>query len=671
MVGTLLALLLVAGLAMYLFHAGRRAQAREFARASAAAAANNGASWVARALNTVAMNNRAMADMIMQVAIIDSLPLAAENATANYQAMRDALTRLDEGKIPANWTIHTEPTHQYSSQAVNVAVALRSWQDRIRMTIEQIDRIPREATDDGPASDAGTASESRQSGTLVDYRAATHFHPPGSPGTPGTPDTPDAQGGQRGRLWRAMSMLEDYSHAQMENLAVMAQLSAIRGGMLNTSEESQAIKSYLLPVRTEVPWRFGQFEDFKRLTNRRLRLFDPTEDDRFDGGLMGRSGGGALGDPLAAAQGKVPISEGVAPAGGGGHRDDATIVSQVTALQAKVNQLASGIDYAVGADRSLQYELHKVASVKMDYLWGNRTERSVARPRWVTGIDRALSAADADPRQVREVMYVVASIKSRYSSTDPKFMSRGSWQFVQYGQPTVRTIDCADGWNDRVDPRAWVRGGLAESVGDGIFRDEWSYEVAGDRSIGVTRTFDAARKPLPARVYRIDDYVFVGVNFATDVPVRNPFNMTRTDRLPLPVVLDDRRPIGDDDLDDTYVEAGSSQSLRRRMTDGSFLTLLAVSVHEDRSPLWSLFAGDAEIAAVYGATVINQRRPSLWSQMWESHTVPTDDYARWIDHLSRTKDHNLVAPLVMPEQWAGVRESLIRHAADPKPEQSP
>src|SRR5690554_1398301 len=73
---TLIAIVLLAGMLFYVMNMGRATTARVTTQHSADAAAAAASGWVARSMNTVAMNNVEIARYIALINVLDSLPLA-------------------------------------------------------------------------------------------------------------------------------------------------------------------------------------------------------------------------------------------------------------------------------------------------------------------------------------------------------------------------------------------------------------------------------------------------------------------------------------------------------------------------------------------------------------------------------------------------------------------
>ncbi len=86
----LVAITLLVGLMFFVFNLGSQVSRREELQNSADAVATGGAGWLARSMNTIAMNNVGQAKMISSAFVLDAIPLAAELAIKELQV--DTLT---------------------------------------------------------------------------------------------------------------------------------------------------------------------------------------------------------------------------------------------------------------------------------------------------------------------------------------------------------------------------------------------------------------------------------------------------------------------------------------------------------------------------------------------------------------------------------------------------
>ena len=99
----LLGLMLLASIVFYVFNAGRQVERRMRTQNAADAAAMAGAGTIARGLNTVAMNNNAMARLIVQAGMVQEIPTAIEMYHNDLKAVNDVLQEIDVKQLPRDW----------------------------------------------------------------------------------------------------------------------------------------------------------------------------------------------------------------------------------------------------------------------------------------------------------------------------------------------------------------------------------------------------------------------------------------------------------------------------------------------------------------------------------------------------------------------------------------
>ncbi len=235
---TLMGLFLLCGLVLFVMNLGQQANGRLVAQNAADATAAAGAGWVARTLNTVAMNNVGMAQLITSVNVLDAMPEAVDysliDQTAMQQAVRDQLGRA----IRESW-VRDELNNVASELDQEVA-----W----LQPVDEVLKIP---------------------GGSYDIRDLTYYEGPGG----------------RGKLWQAMEAMDLYNQTAMANLGLNAQLNAVRGGLADLSGATgETIRSgntaFLVPVLPTVPYQRGKFDDFYQPVAK--GLLPPTVDDKKD-----------------------------------------------------------------------------------------------------------------------------------------------------------------------------------------------------------------------------------------------------------------------------------------------------------------------------------------------------------------------------------------------------
>src|SRR5690606_38462947 len=94
---TLLGLLLLTGLVVYVINIGHQQSMRMATSHGADSAAISGAGWLARSLNTVAMNNVASSRYIALAQVLDAVPQAVDYNLRDQQALDAALSRPQPG----------------------------------------------------------------------------------------------------------------------------------------------------------------------------------------------------------------------------------------------------------------------------------------------------------------------------------------------------------------------------------------------------------------------------------------------------------------------------------------------------------------------------------------------------------------------------------------------
>lgn len=212
----LLSLMLLAAAVFYIFNVGQHLQRRTETQNAADAAAISGANWMARSLNSVAMNNVEITRLLAMVQVLDAIPQAVEFSLADHRAALEGIDRQIDHPVPG------EPW--LTTGLENVVTELQ----------RQIATL----------SEMNNALGSQG----YDIAELTFYNGPNG----------------RGKLWRAMENLDTINQATMQNLGDLAQLSAARAAQENQSDP--AARGFLVPFVPTVPWQRGTFEDFKRPT---------------------------------------------------------------------------------------------------------------------------------------------------------------------------------------------------------------------------------------------------------------------------------------------------------------------------------------------------------------------------------------------------------------------
>jgi len=619
---TLLAVVLLAALVLYVFNMGQQTNARIAAQNEADSAANAGAGWVARSLNTVAMNNTAMARLISNIAVIDALPLAVE---FTYKEQLDA---------------HTTTDQQGLSQAMEQQLSrgIEDWWVRDKVN-EMVNRIGR-ANDSRQQEFAERAEELRILESFDqlfnsphgDVAALTFYNAPGG----------------RGLLWQAMYSLDELNMLTMENLGILAQLNAVRGAQVNADSRSTPT-TVMLPVEPSIPWKRGEFRDFQRPVRQGLlpRDTDDKETNRgpYDAvhGWRQPRGGRATGysnqtSVAGGGRGNVNIGRGTDQDFVVTGREDATAYTVYGPHQWMMHHASNMRRNNLRFSR-FDHWLRVISEIKLQYAFGSSAIQTIIDPKWQIRLQDAIQIAENNRSSIVETAFVVVEIKSRYPLSErpptPEGMLEGPnkyWQYVTRHRPSMPWVTRQRGW---VDPNSWN----IQKINDHIWRDEWTYQVYFDRDLGIEPQYDAQGQMIPQPVYRIDHYIFAGVNIGEPVQVRNPFNFSGRQGLPAPVELDLR-------------ELGPRNMAAR----DHYLRFMTVVRHNEKAPLWpTLFASRSpgkHNMAVAQAEVFNDHSWDLWTQMWRSQLRiieagqegETNQFSQWVRRFENQQENMGIIP---------------------------
>jgi hypothetical protein len=552
---TILAVILLAGMVMFVLNVGRQATRRLQVQHASDATAIAGAGWVARSLNTVAMNNVNMVRLISLVQVLDAMPDSVR---------------------------FTKEEHEYTLEALKGAVS-RGIKDK--WVSDTSNDISRQTFYDGP--------------------------------------------GGRGEFWKAMEASDELSQATMEKLGELTQLNAVRGGAVNLDRMGGKSAAFVVPLKPAIPYARGQFDDFLRPVMHGI-LPDKIDDKEFKRGpfdtvfgwryLIGGNqpgywvGGG--GPTTSGGNGNVPIGSGNSSGGGGtfvatGPADpDAYGVRSFNWWM--LDRIGNFANDHLPHGRFMYWE-NRLSSYKLGYLWPGTAIRKVIDPEIITDFDEAVKRAEANPSDIKETWFLAIEMKSKFKRGEGGFMSPGSYSYyVSAGQTdknTPRTVRL-NGWQD---PRRWT----AEQIGEWQWRDEWDYTTTFDQSIGIAPKPNAQGVLQPQPVYRIDTFIFLGVNVGPEYEIRNPNNFSSRSGLPAPTDLDHSKLNHDD-----------------KKARQEFLSFLAFAEVDDSAVAWpSRFTGNKPYpyqVALAEAHVFNNHSWDLWTQMWEAQLKPVEGADAWI-----------------------------------------
>lgn len=602
----LIALMLLVGLVLWVINLGGQVNRRVQVQHAADAAAQAGAGWVARSLNTVSSNNVAMARYLAVVNIMDAMPQTVQFTRIDQRTFRD---RLD---VQLSSGVGSSPRNLVSTME-------DEWSDMLDELDEEVEQLE-------PVAEMFAG---------YDVSELTHYN------------------GGYGGLWRAMAALDGKNQAMMDNLGELTQLTAERAAMANLDDERSA--ALLLPVAAEVPHTRGEFEDFRRpvMMGQLPEDIDDTVENRgpYDAvfgwrDLRSRRTGGqwqAGGSQVAGGgRGAVPIGSGASSSGGRWVGGDVEIIGYSTygpyewLLRRARRFRHDHLQYSI-----FDSYLQRLSMAKVRMLWPDegREPREVYHPEWISDFPEAAATAEAGQPTIRETAFFVFEIKSRYPVDHPQFMSPGSWALVAEHRLNPR-IARVSGWHD---PRTWS----VEQVAEYVWRDEWEYTVNFDAELGVSPQVNSDGSMEPQPVYRVDHFAFAGINVGDPVEISNPyfgFNPSASNA-PAPMNLDSNL-------------VADNEASRR-----DHLTFLAVVRHDDQATSWrGRFEGGKpypNVVAIAQAKVFNNHSWDAWTQMWHARLEPVTGYDDWMvtmtDGIERLDD----SPVVTIQEAEGMHDYLL------------
>ncbi len=507
---TLLALVFLASLVFYVFNLGHATQSRIETQNAADAAANAGAGWVARSMNTVAMNNVAMTRQLAMVNALDSLPKSVAFTLEDQQAMLEA-TR---GQLARG----TGPELQVRDDLKMIEQELTG---QVQM-LEEVDDLFNDSS--------------------FDMRAITYYNAPG---------------GERGQLWQAMIALDELNQATVEVMGPIAQTAAVRAAEVNLYQAKQSDDQaqsrddalsgtgMLVPGLPQIAWKRGSFQDFEPPLLRGMTR--QAEDTAFTDDWLKYRG------PFDTVFGwhYVPPKYGKAPPNypriqdfgsswsNGGQRSAPIIGHQPYYLTYGMNSwIITHFDWLnfipngainanpLGSEGPLHHSgfhrhFRRLANIKLKYLTGDLVTEQVIDPRWITSYTDAQRIKQAEEPKIQEYRFI--------ELRDVQIMTPDGSQPMQL-----------ESWSINIRPDIKPPG-LAK-MQDYMWRDVQIENIPNRDLDG-----DGVKEQLLLR--RVHYYIFGGANVGTKVDVGNPYNAANPKELPAPIDFDHDVMCPDDQRD--------------------------------------------------------------------------------------------------------------------------
>jgi len=605
----LLGTVLLAGMVMYVINVGDRVTRKVEMQNAADSTAVAGASWMARSMNLVGMNNVAQTRMLALVPILDAFPLSTKMAYEEVEAWEKCLADQLRRGVPD----------------ARLRDGLESLRDRMARQRDVLQPVSALFNDSGFRMEEITTWSIR--------------------GRSGPPP--------HGRLWQAAEALDEFSQVTASSSGLLSQMNASRFGRAN-----RAATAFVVPINPELPAARTSFGDFERPVKSGLipdrdypqrlgpydRLFrwrdyryrNIRERDRL---VPGRPGHGAI----RGSTGNVDVSgrrRGRSARGNSSNPnphwsyrtvgrvlEGYTVYGPYTWMMRRIHGYAQGHwhnrDYYPGelADTYFHDYIRKIADIKLEYMWGSKTPKYLHYPRWYTDYTRcrtlAAAAAAGTPGapRITRTMYYLVEIRSKYPKGDPNYLRSGT--FVTNGDlPIAMWID---DWADAAD---WKIPQLSQWV----WEDQYYYETTEDWDIDIRMQTGADGRPVWQKVYMIAQYVFGGIDVGGEVEITDPSNYTDRNDLPAPILM--AHPAGDYDV----ARPNHDEGVRRDL-----YTYLGVASRSDRARTWpARFGSDnpfGGVVAVAQAEVFNTTSWDLWTQDWKAKLVPVTQWGDWMGDM--------------------------------------
>jgi hypothetical protein len=583
---------------------------------SAQAGAESGASWIARSLNTVAMNNNAMAELIVKAGIVQALPTAMDLYQKDLKATQAALKDLDIKDLPRDW----QPVDENNPIAKSY-VALKN-QTHYELKIAQsTQRYYDKQFSENPLA------------------SITQVNPKDNANQPGT-------------IWQAVNALDEINQTILENLEVQTQLSVLRGSILDTTARQTEASALLIPTtQNPIPWQRGSFDDFKTIIENdhqyivTMGYYDYANNPNiaalrqltFEQPEKIKTHKNRAGQCLASrirASVPVPTNTHVHK-----NREDAPEITKFD--KPAVKDLAfldtlGPLYYRLNNTRLINH-LYSINANYLASLWPDA--KSPAKPvydsQWVTDLDKIYEIMDKQPQRIREIAFVTVQAKSAFAPADPNYGNPKNWAMIDHDLNKPLSVEYFK-YDKRLDPRTWKQLGM-EELHPRMWREVWTQQIYADRSIDVNPLPAEPKNKYPKQpIYRVDDYLLVGINVGAEVKLDSPYNFPSDAPRPAPIlyVQNDQTKQGNDEIRRTVVAQNHVRSLPWSTP---------TTPMETASPLLS----------PYDLSVSNAGNCSLWFQGWSGVAINND-----MPNLTGTQSTTALEPLISGKLYDSVLSEL-------------
>jgi|GEM_PF-1179405 len=689
----LLGMTLLVALILYVYNVGDQVNDRLTMQNAADSAAVSGAGWIARSMNTTAMNNVACSRILGILPVLDAFPLASKISIHEVDTIADGLdaqTDALQALLNAKNIDELNPEKSVNEPAlVSSLPGMRELSDRLRAQ-----------------GDIIRPFEKAINGGSFKMEEATYWRVPGANGSP-----------PHGTIWKAARALEEYSQATLDSAGILAQFNAGRFG-----KENEAQTAILIPVIPEIPNLRGAYDDFQPTIEGHVKVWGDGGGSYGQMKRSGKDGGGipdfayfhrmgpwarmypwrhtstrrvATGTRLVNARemipgtgktkrvwvGPSPMRRAVYARGGksalpgvgssarrggksGSGRHDGgwktvttggqyrTVQKPVTTYKTVTDGYTTYGPFYWAMQRVRNYSSRylpdtkfgtytdRIANIKLGYMFpgrGPKALKTIHYANWVIDYAKALELAEIPETRVTETILYYFDIASSEPESSSNFLKDGTFRT----NGGLALMQRAPGWHNpatfdghRPD---------AKLVCNYIWKSTDEYETTEDPEIGieyqggpVDPDTGMPTNPVFQKVYVIEYAMFGAIDIGGDIQVANPFNWSDSefDDLPAPFL------INTEDFPD-YDNQNPDVDLGVRRSNFAFL---ALAKRPNDTPFWAQrFRGANPTGAtttLAQAKVFNNTSWGLWTQEWQVQLTRVNLWSDWIDRieadLSRT-----------------------------------
>jgi hypothetical protein len=671
----LLGITLLVSLVFYVYNVGDRVNDRLALQNAADSAAVSGAGWIARSMNTTAMNNVASSRILGILPVLDAFPLASEITIHEIDTIADSLDAQTDA-VQALLAEINEPGLRISIPG------MRELSERLRAQVDII-RPFEEAINGGSFS----------------MENVTYWRVPGQSGAP-----------PHGTIWRTARALEEYSLATLDSAGLLAQFNAGRFGKAN-----EAQTAILIPVVPEIPYKEGVFDDFGPTIEGHVKVWG--DDDGADGEMVrsGKNGGGIpdfayfhrmgpwarmypwrhsqrtrvnTGSEVVNKRRKIPgtgtetrvwipprpgrrsisVRGGKSPLPGsgssarqgsqggrgnqGGRWETRTTGAQYETVQVTVPtykwvtdgyttygpmywamQKVSRYANKYLHDTKFGSYVDTIAKTKLGYMFpgkGPKILKTIHYPNWMSNYEEVLELAEVPETRFTETILYYFDIASSVPETSADFLKPGTFRT----NGSLAKMQRSGGWHDP----ATFDGHRPDAnlVCNYIWKSTDSYETTEDTEIGIEYqggptdpTTGEPSNPVFQKVYVVEYCMFGAADVGGEVEIGNPFNWSdgEYDELPAPLL------INTDDFEDYDNE---NPDVNRGVRRSNF-AFLALSKRQNDAPFWAKrFSGanpTESTITLAQAKVFNNTSWGLWTQEWQVQLTPVNRWADWTGRI--------------------------------------